>query len=329
MFCASAYASNGVHMGPGYDELTDECAPCHRAHTATKDRLLFTTATTMYGFCTSCHNGTGANTNVVDGVFEGDITDWDTQGDGIFGAGLNGGGYESSMHYTGLTNRTDGPNALSGNSQRHNATGADDEVDTAWGGGVVGPGTEMTLICTSCHDPHGTDNDTTIPSIQERYRILRNTVNGTDVNALLISNEATNDHDYTTLRYRNGLAEFCVACHTQYNKMSSSYDAGDGRGFSFRYRHNSEVVLSNGDKWTGNGLPVNINMNNYSAILPVQQPTYRTTNRSTDVMTCLTCHQAHGSLATATFMQQQATPANSSTLLRLDNQGVCEACHMK
>lgn len=330
-----AYASNGVHIGPGYGQFPDECAGCHRAHTAGMKRLLFTSATTMYQFCTTCHNGTGANTNVVNGVFEGTITDWDTQGHGTAGAGLNGGGFQSAMKYSGVANRTNGPHALSsGDEQRHNATGADDVLKTAFGGGSLGPGTQMTLTCVSCHDPHGTDNTMPPPgnpNLEERYRILRNTVNGVNVDALLLSNEAVGTHDYTTTKYRNGFASFCIACHTQYINASSSYDAGDGKGYVFRYRHNPQVILSNGDARTGNHLPMNQNMNNYpSGLLPVQQSSYRTYNNPTDVMTCPTCHQAHGTAATVTDDQRNnATPAHSATLLRFDNQGVCEACHMK
>jgi formate-dependent nitrite reductase cytochrome c552 subunit len=285
----------------------------------------------MYGFCTTCHNGTGANTNVVSGVFEGDYADWGTQGDGIAGAGLNAGGFESAYDYTGLTNRTNGPHALTGDDKRHNATGADDVLKTAWGGGLQGPGTSMTLICTSCHDPHGTDNNTTLPAIQERYRILRNTVNGVTVNAYLYSNESPGTHDYTTLKYRTGFTSFCTACHTQYSDMGpTDYDAGDGNGYVFRYRHNPEVAVSNGDQWTGNQKTMAFNLNNYpTGILPLKQSAYRTYNLGGDGMTCLTCHQAHGTTSTVTDAQRAATPAHSSTLLRFANQGVCEACHMK
>ena len=320
----TAYAKNGVHIGPGYGQFPDECAACHRAHTGGMERLLFTEATTTYGFCTTCHNGTGANTNVVRGMFEGDFTTWGTQGHGTAQAGLNGGGFESAVAYTGKANRMSAPVAIASDTNRHNATGSDDAINTAWGGGSSGPGTQMTLTCTSCHDPHGTDN----ANGSERYRILRDVVNGNNVDAIIISNE-NGTHDYTTTKYRNGLATFCEACHTQYSKMSGYYDAGDGNGLTERYRHNPEVIISNGDKWTGNNMTIAHNMNAYSAILPVQQSGYSPTNSGINTMTCLTCHQAHGTSATVTDSQIQATPAHSATLLRLDNQGVCEACHMK
>lgn len=51
----------GVH-GP-YTTIADECATCHRVHTA-KSTNLTKSPTPQSGLCLTCHNGTGANSNV-------------------------------------------------------------------------------------------------------------------------------------------------------------------------------------------------------------------------------------------------------------------------
>ena len=66
------FADGGPHVASlnnGSGGLTaDSCAGCHRAHTAKNDFLLVQASTT--DLCLTCHGatGTGATTNVVNGV---------------------------------------------------------------------------------------------------------------------------------------------------------------------------------------------------------------------------------------------------------------------
>ncbi|TET54169.1 MAG: hypothetical protein E3J54_02655 [Actinobacteria bacterium] len=359
---ATAIGRNGPHEGPGMPQDTDACAGCHRAHTGVAANLL-TEAGTVYDFCTSCHNGTGANTNVLDGWFGGQGAAnpatpntstpsdkfYGTEGDGDPGKGLNGGGFDKAMTYDGRSGRNTGWGNV---TSKH-----DTEVDAvAWGGGSTGPGTDFKLDlisgedkrlkCTGCHDPHGTVNDDNgdgeyESTESERYRILQTTVNGVDIGAVKItSNEIAEwgKRDYTKDAYKStGISTFCAACHTQYTTKASIYDAGDGEGSVERIRHTIDVALDNGKLLTGNGLEMHVNLNSNTK-LPVSQATgYNALHTKDDKVVCLTCHQAHGTNSTMTAPIKDIEPSKSSltagaeksTLLRLNNRGVCQDCHQK
>ncbi|RJQ32735.1 MAG: hypothetical protein C4562_02660 [Actinobacteria bacterium] len=346
----AAYASNGVHEGPGYAQTTDKCAACHRGHTGKTQRLLSRSGT-VYQFCTFCHNGTGANTNVVDGSFSGNYTAWGTAADGEAGAGLNGGGYQNAFYYTGRGGRRSGYGSIANDGMRHNATGSDTDIYTAWGSGNTGPGLTMLLTCTSCHDPHGTNNpdgtdDSTVDGT-ERYRILKNRVNGQDLDVIIKSNEidAFGRHDYTKDAYQTGTSQFCASCHNQYviakgtirGGTSGKYDSGDGLGSKVRYRHKVGIYIA-GDEYTGNGRDM-VDVLNDGVKLPLEQEEYNSNIQGNDSTACLTCHQAHGSTSTMGNLAA-AGPANnpanfpsgfvkSNTLLRLNNRGICEDCHIR
>jgi len=302
-----AFASAGPHSGPNFAQTTDACAGCHRGHTAVLSSLL-KQGTTYYSFCTSCHDGTGANTNVVDGVFLGTVTSWSTQTYGTAGAGLNGGGFSNAKPYTARSSRTGTSAAV---TSKHDVT-SDTATYTAWGGGSTGPGTTMTLTCVTCHDAHGNTN----------YRILKSTVNS--VTGLTVtSNEST--IDYTKDQYKSGQSTWCVACHTQYKttqgivgNSSGTYDAGDSQGAVVRYRHPMDVALG----------ATNASNLNTNTPLPVDQTTYSAAIGASDTIQCLTCHQAHGTSSTMTSNATVA-PASDSALLRLNNRGVCQYCHQK
>jgi predicted CXXCH cytochrome family protein len=192
-----ASANNGPHGG--FSALTDACAGCHRAHTALGDDYLLVQPS-VYALCTTCHGsaGSGANTDVLDGLYINNRVSAANQGLGP----LNGGGF---LYMGGSipANPTDAVTPANQTTSAHNVEGlpsrgfeAAGTADTgktapAWGGGraigLAWDGTydaksSVALECVSCHNPHGSSN----------YRILNDTgswtADGTGLPALNTAN---------------------------------------------------------------------------------------------------------------------------------------------
>jgi predicted CXXCH cytochrome family protein len=176
-----ASADNGPHGS--FTATTDACASCHRAHTAKygSNALLIMAPDLL---CLSCHNGAGAGTNVVDGVYAQAGADAYYGGVGVTaegadGASLFGGGFDNAlMAHTWNGALTGGTAAVSEPTTSHH--NYDGTLGTVWGSGANNSTADIyALECVSCHDPHGTagwvsdnvanDNDTRARS----YRLLR------------------------------------------------------------------------------------------------------------------------------------------------------------
>jgi predicted CXXCH cytochrome family protein len=142
----------------------DQCANCHRAHTAKSDTL---TMLAQPAICLNCHSGLGSTLDVVNGIQTG-----------TGGAGLRGGGFTNAR--IGTATATKDMGALVGTriatsnrtipllavgqpvTSTHQIDGT--TSGTMWGNGTTGVGqSAVTLECGSCHDPHGNGN----------YRILK------------------------------------------------------------------------------------------------------------------------------------------------------------
>lgn len=152
----------------------------------------------------------------------------------------------------------------------------------------------------------------------------------------------------STLNDSKGMSGWCAGCHstylgaiqtftksdgTQYQSVATTYNAGDGQGLKLRHKH-----------------PINVALNTYNAadaasmivtdnVLPLANDLAEKgtpTKTSSDWIECLTCHRAHGTSAIMTGYAADPVsfglpqfPGNPSALLRLNNRGVCEACHNK
>lgn len=180
----TATADNGPHGG--FTATTDACAGCHRAHSA-KDPAGFLLIAPVEEICLACHDGQGAYTNVVDGIWDTSTHVGSTVNQGQPGAGLFGGGFtNAAMAHT--WNGKDGyddastfpvPAAV---TSTHNHNGVDS--GTTWGSGNInGTAGGLVLECTSCHDPHGNAgrvDNTPQGKPTPSYRLLRFTPNGSN-----------------------------------------------------------------------------------------------------------------------------------------------------
>lgn len=179
-------ADNGPHGG--FTATTDACASCHRAHTARSADGYLLVASDVEALCFSCHDGTGAYTNVVDGYYDNTTAKDPTFNNGPLqgdpGEPLFGGGFVNTraMHTWTGKNAYDATVTLTAApvTSTHDVSGT--ATGTVWGSGDINTGNGGTLAggatleCTSCHDPHGNAGrtggvHTGAPTAS--YRILR------------------------------------------------------------------------------------------------------------------------------------------------------------
>jgi predicted CXXCH cytochrome family protein len=223
---STAFADNGPHGNTNFSGgSTDACAACHRAHTATNTEGYLLTSSTVYGLCTSCHDGTGAYTDVVDGHYDsaapanpkGLPASQITGGEGDAGYPLFGGGFtntEMSHTWTGKASYNPAVVLVTGAvTSNHDVTSGTN--GTVWGGGAYSTTTRaddgtagIAMECTSCHDPHGNAGKAAINGVIKSvptYRLLRyqpsssngfelSSTNGGTMNPAL-SNTATKTFD--------------------------------------------------------------------------------------------------------------------------------------
>ena len=144
-----------------------------------------------------------------------------------------------------------------------------------------------------------------------------------------------------------GMSGWCAGCHSTYvgdstqqftnslgvvyQSLASTYNAGDGAGFTLRHKHPINVELAS---YNSTATPLNV----AGLLLPVSNDSTETGKPKTDKtdwVECLTCHRAHGTIATMEgFAVDTAglppfVSGTPSALLRMDNRGVCENCHNK
>ncbi|MBI3961724.1 MAG: hypothetical protein HY335_03150 [Deinococcus sp.] len=282
-----ALADGGPHGN--FTATTDACAGCHRPHQARAANLL-TVSGSSRDLCLSCHGsaGLGADTNVEDGVFMERDGITESPAQGRLNAPLRGGGFVNALMDTDFNGTLESQPVTSTHT-------IDSSPGIAWGGGSEGFGTPVTLECTNCHDPHG--NGT--------FRMLRPIPLESDQEAgVTLADEDPKVYtiaqdQYWNEFYRSGLelSRWCATCHDRYFGSS---------------RRNPQ---------------------------PDQHYMYIHTTNNTFV-NCLSCHVAHGTSARMTTDQTQfsasvpwpdgsTTPNGDarSSLLRLDNRGVCQQCH--
>jgi predicted CXXCH cytochrome family protein len=365
----------------------DQCANCHRAHTAKTDTL---TMLAQPAICLNCHDGSGSTLDVVDGI---QTT--------VAGTGLRGGGFTQAR--IGTSSATKDMGALVGTRIATSnrlipvlSAGAEvtstHQIDgttsgTIWGNGTTGIGqTAVTLECGSCHDPHGNGN----------YRILKPSPTGQQyiVTPAVIANPlasppvvgvpavmsaATNVNipdqvtkNYTVISARStalvaaGQATGATAAAIKLGAAAANGNYWDVQADTTPLTHGPIGVGAGTNTSVGAGATVATDgyLGNISAWCTTCHTRYLSTSASAttgdavytykhrsdegvlDKPNCIQCHVSHGSNAlmqgaaagvtnpdgTAAATYLKAGPSSNITsgdsrLLRVDNRGVCLACH--
>ncbi len=301
----------------------DSCAGCHRAHVGQGMDLI--AAADDSALCLVCHgpSGAGATTDVIDGVLAASVP----------ARGLKGGGFASAAMDTAWSASTGAPAPLAPATSAHGydalATG------TMWGNGAIGSGpgkTGVALGCIDCHNPHGNG----------AYRILRPVPTGSDASSGITVPDLSSTYTVSSTAnryfgeiYGSGVYDWewmyaldawCSQCHTRYDALEPGTGHIDSGDPIFAYRHMTrwptgwpDCTVCHGPGGTG----------------PAQDPLdvgYRIAHEPV----CQNCHVAHGSSASmGTYSGAVAWPDGStvpsgnerSSLLRLNNRGVCVGCH--
>jgi len=318
-----------ANAGPhgGYTATTAACAGCHRAHTAAAASLLIDSVPNL---CFTCHGNaaTGAETNVVDGIYEG-----------VGGGNLLSGGFTnyqaapvSSTHSVNGTWQNAWGSGTTWSSTYDCAGCHNADSGLVWPGAPTwgispnawptypgrGQNVTMPLTCASCHDPHGGRN----------YRVLQQRLHPPTTQqddppgyVLVTSNEVGGQNpnlpgyipNYVDPKYKLGLGDWCTGCHFTYHQTVSvnPFNAEDGQGLVTRYRH-----------------AMNATLGTLTTALPLEDLSGNGSSAD-DQLFCLSCHFAHGSNVSTSGLAANVAPTNDSALLRLDNRGVCEECHKK
>jgi predicted CXXCH cytochrome family protein len=344
-----AQADNGPHKSSALAAGTTgaittaagRCASCHRAHTAKAEYLLKQAQPQL---CYSCHDGTVATTNVIDG------------NDGGTGA-LRGGGFANARIASGAASKTmgaldpvTGRIATSGQTIPALAVGvattSKHQIDgvtagTAWGNGASGQlGKSLTLECGSCHDPHGNGN----------FRILRPipvdsgyapreikaavVASAAGVTPVVLAQPAVMS-PVTGIKIPDAVAK--VYTTTNYwlsgdtnvpadptATLTGSIKAGDVPADGYINNVANWCTTCHTRYLAGSG--------SYKTNSGDATYTYKhrsDANYKGSAPNCITCHVSHGSNASAGGgLMPGDTPAGAdSRLLRVDNRGTCSMCH--
>jgi len=362
-----ASADNGPHISTaataaGITSVTaDRCAGCHRIHTAKSNDGMLLTTTTQEALCFTCHGaaGSGAGTNVVDGV---GYTDRDRgtapgalRGGGFNYALINSAGATKEMYVTAtgsLSRQNQNIPALGlGAKQPVTSNHTLGTPSAAWGNGTIGSGVgaAITLECGSCHDPHGNGN----------YRILKPIPNDsgyvpfvkTAAKAAVVAADGTittpavaavmSPVDGITIPDA-GAKVYTTTNYWLAGDRNVPKTAGVALGAT-----ESDGFIANVADWC-----TTCHTRYYAPNSSSRKPpstgdaiyTYKhTSNEGSKVAgnkNCVTCHVAHGSNASAngtessrvtqpdgSTAKQHSIGAAGSRLLRVDNRGICLMCH--
>jgi hypothetical protein len=210
-------------------------------------------------------------------------------------------------------------------TSRHNADPADNSLNP-WGFNAnTGQNTNSLsgpLQCTSCHNPHGTNN----------YRILKESINGNTVNVQAFFGGSFTDDEgnrgleagapankYVSEYYGSdgnggsgdpGIGSLCGACHTAYPSQgaSAAYVAGGVTHF----RHKTEMPFTDWNNPDSGRVSDNPETNPITGFPALRLAS--NAGQADTIVQCLTCHRVHGNSTTMNgyaLMGSTATAASA------------------
>lgn len=213
-FALTPYVENVVSMGyeiphAEYTNNTNVCRICHSPHLGQAEKLIV--ATTIRDSCYMCHDGRGSKYDVKNGKTDLEI---------------------SASESIKVDSISGGFNPLAGFTSSHLI----EEMNAPSGGS----GESVFLTCTSCHNPHGSDN----------YRLIPFSVNGKDirVKGRVIESPFAKREVAT---YDSGISEMCSTCHNDYNFKNAEEGVYD----KTKHRHPIGVGLDSGEELLFTTLP--------------------------------------------------------------------------
>jgi hypothetical protein len=206
---------------------------------------------------------------------------------------------------------------------------------TMWGNGAIdsGPGkANVTVTCGDCHNPHGTGNYRILNPIPGGSGATVDVPVGDQTTPVYTVSSPVNQYfgeEYADASFQTltALDAWCAQCHTRHEATSANSDETSSGDSIFTFRHTTRVTsgqidclechdtMDGGDAhnpWAINGPAI------------AHQPL------------CQTCHVAHGSAAQmglysglVPWPDGAMAPSGDarSSLLRIDNRGLCVACH--
>ena len=178
-----------------YKLNTNSCATCHSTHRGESDKLLKQQSQEMA--CYLCHDGRGSKYDAKNGKYTNPDTSevLDSVAGGFIGV--------DSSHEVETSKEAQG-----------------------------GAGVPIQMVCSSCHNPHGSTN----------HRDIQTTVNNKTEIVVEASVSISPFTNKEVVSYRSGITAFCLSCHADYVK-----DYQENVDNSPRiYRHPVEALLTGG-----------------------------------------------------------------------------------
>jgi hypothetical protein len=327
MACHTMHASENGDAGGVTPDNGFAAAPDDGVNDGGNPRLLLQANVT--DLCLACHSQGGSASDFVDD--DGISPPW-VMSTGTQTIALPGGDYWSS------TQQHPGDDGVGGRG--HNPSG---------GSPVLLPDTNLSPLrppgldhdiakwdCGACHAPHHGDISSTYGTASP-FRMLWGKPAGEDVNGDLEFvaeggdlTQPESDANHTA--YQDNTSGWCGQCHGTFHS-----DAGNGR------IHPSDEGLGGSNIYAlYNGNPSPDPAGRYSFLVPFELTTIGPADdisaTTTSLVTCLTCHRAHGAATSSALAPEEDYPnqyRHTRNITRWDNEGAsgsgtgCNKCHSK